>query len=551
MFQWKDYSPDAPENTLWDVVIVGAGMGGSVLGWSLARHNLGVLFLERGRPVSPFSGTSKQRRLRRWLWPKNTIAADLAALGRWNRPITASRDGRNVEFYAAMGNGPGGSSAIYGAALERLRREDFAAANHEELRPKPLPNGWPINYDDFIPYYLQAEALFGVRGTVDPTDPDDNSVLRPPPPLSEQDSHFFDCFEADGLKPYRLHVGIDYRPGCVECLNVLCPRDCKAEGASRALKPALMEHNAKLLVDFEVERLETTDDQIKHVIGRLHDQNIVIRATIVVLAAGALNTPVILLNSIAERWPYGIGNDNGLVGRGLMFHVSELFALWPKKKVSSVGPAKTLSTRAMNVVDGAKLGGIQSLGGKPTPPYIYGYIMGIFESNLRFKIPLMNVAAKVAAYVGSWIFRHAAIFATIMEDFAYHENRVISDRSAPSGFSIAYVGTKELFDRTSLMRKLIRRRLKQHRMIFLTTGDNLNYGHPSGTCRFGDSPETSVLTPDNKVRGVSNLYIADASFFPSCGGTNPGLTVAANALRVADIIRQNLGTPNDYGNQTN
>ena len=92
------------------------------------------------------------------------------------------------------------------------------------------------------------------------------------------------------------------------------------------------------------------------------------------------------------------------------------------------------------------------------------------------------------------------------------------------------------------MRKLIKRRLAPYWSIFLSNSDNLNlnYGHPSGTCRFGKSPETSVLTPENKVRGVENLYVADASFFPSSGGINPALTIAANALRVADIIGQRL-----------
>jgi len=182
------------------------------------------------------------------------------------------RDGKTAEFYPPMGSGPGGSSAIYGAALERFRREDFSAVRDETLQPKPLPSDWPIEYDDFIPYYEKAENLLRVRGTADPTDPDGNFVLRPPPRLSERDSnssshskrpgwHRIDC--TSELITYRAARSASAR---------FCPKDCKAEGASRALKPALIEHNAKLLTGFEVARLETANDQIKEVVGRLGDR---------------------------------------------------------------------------------------------------------------------------------------------------------------------------------------------------------------------------------------------------------------------------------------
>ena len=343
MFQWNDYKPADPESTVWDVVIIGAGMGGSVLGWSLARRNFSILYLERGDPESPLRETKpKSGWLRRLFWPEGQKAG-APAPGYWGRRITVQRDSKTVEFYPPMGNGPGGSSAVYGAALERFRREDFSAAEDETLQPKPLPTGWPIEYDDFIPYYEKAENILRVRGTPDPTDPDGDFFLRPPPPLSERDTNFFESFKAAGLAPYRLHVGIDYIPGCPECLGELCPSDCKAEGASRALKPALIDHNAKLLTGFEVARLDTANDQIKQVVGRLGDREVKIQGRVVVLAAGALNTPLILLNSFSEQWPLGIGNSNQLVGRGLMFHVSEIFALWPTRESRRQSGPKRLS----------------------------------------------------------------------------------------------------------------------------------------------------------------------------------------------------------------
>jgi choline dehydrogenase-like flavoprotein len=526
LFDWNDYRPEDAESKLWDVVIVGAGMGGSVLGWSLARQNLSVLLLERGLPVNPFSGKPR--------------------LGYWDKKFTVNRGNRSVGLDPYLGNGPGGSTLMYGAALERFRREDFAAANHvaaanhDASHPEPMAGDWPIAYDDFIPYYREAEDLFRLCGTADPTDPDDNSTLRPPPPLSERDQHLFDSFKAAGLAPYRLHVGIDYKPGCAECLGILCPRDCKSDATNRALKPALADHRAKLLCGFEVERLEVTENQIKCVVGRLGNDVLKIRGRVVVLAAGALRTPIILRNSTSERWPNGLGNDFDLVGRGLMFHVSELFALWPTQKFPSVGSSRAISSRAMNVVEGKKIGGIQSMAATVHPFHVSTVAIQIIERKLPFRIPFLKVPVMAAAVLAASIIRQAALFSTIVEDFPYHDNRVVPDKSSSSGLSIVYVNNKELDDRASTMRTLVKQRLAPHKVLFLPLGDNLNYGHPSGTCRFGEDPASSVLSPDNQVHDITNLYVVDSSFFSSSGGINPSLTIAANALRVAQIIARRL-----------
>ena len=77
--------------------------------------------------------------------------------------------------------------------------------------------------------------------------------------------------------------------------------------------------------------------------------------------------------------------------------------------------------------------------------------------------------------------------------------------------------------------------LLKFRMLYLLP-NMINFGHPTGTCRFGQDPTTSVLDPSCRSHEVKNLYVVDGSFMPSCGGTNPGLTIAANALRVGDAI---------------
>ena len=106
-----------------------------------------------------------------------------------------------------------------------------------------------------------------------------------------------------------------------------------------------------------------------------------------------------------------------------------------------------------------------------------------------------------------------------------------------------YRYSEELRERTRLYRKRLAAVLKPHHRIMVLTGENnLNFGHTCGTCRFGDDPATSVLDRNNRAHDVENLYVTDASFFPSSGGTNPSLTIAANALRVADAIHRQLSS---------
>jgi choline dehydrogenase-like flavoprotein len=104
-----------------------------------------------------------------------------------------------------------------------------------------------------------------------------------------------------------------------------------------------------------------------------------------------------------------------------------------------------------------------------------------------------------------------------------------------------YRYTEELKSRVQSLRRRLAKALGPHRMIVLSGENNINYGHVCGTCRFGDDPEASVLDKNNRAHDLSNLYIVDASFFPSSGGTNPSLTIAANALRVAEAIHRQLG----------
>ncbi|MGH9828042.1 MAG: GMC oxidoreductase, partial [Blastocatellia bacterium] len=485
-------------------------MWGSTAGYALAKSNLNVLFVERGMPPDTYQQPSRWKRLKALLYPRDH-EADLIARGRWPHQITIMKGHQAIHFYPPLGIGPGGSSAIYGAALERFRRVDFFKNRTTAKCRNILPDEWPIDFDEFATYYAEAEKLYGICGSHDPLDVDDTSVLLPAPPLSKKDENFYESFKSLGLSPYRLHVGIAYEAGCTECQGIRCLRNCKAEASSRCLKPALMRYKASVLFGCTVERIEMAGTQAKAVVVKTsYFQTLRLRSRVVILAAGALFTPLLLLKSRSAKWPTGIGNSNDLVGRGLMFHISDIFALWPTKRVDSIGPIKTLGSRAFYAVDDQKLGSFQSLGlGNARRHQVFDFLDDCTQLLGLTKLPFRWLFLQIVALFASRLFINSALFATILEDFPYLDNRVVVDDTKPSGFYILYNKSQELIDRTALMRRLLKRALAPHRPFLLSVANNINFGHPCGTCRFGSDPSTSVLDPNNRVHGVTNLFVLD------------------------------------------
>lgn len=531
MFDWEQFKPRHPDKILWDVVVVGTGIGGSTIGYSLAAQGYKVLFLESGNAVSASATPSRLSRLFR---PK-TMTTNLAPA----RQISVGDGAQTISFHA-HGGAPGGTSTIYGAALERFRRIDFAPPPIGSAGAASLANGWPLDYDEFCHYYIKAEKLFGICGTRDPLDPDDNSTLNAPLALSELDQYFFQSFNNAGLHPYRGHVGMRYDRDCLECVHTLCPRNCKSDAATIALKPALVRHGANIMLGCEVREVRADRQLIRNIIARFEGQTLEIQARVVVLGAGAIWTPLLLLRSTSPYWPRGIGNGADLVGRGVMFHVSDIYLLPAKRRRRQTVPRKALCLRDFYLFDGQKLGSFQSVGSKVWRGDIRGFLWDWINRNFKIMNLMPNFMFSMLTIILFIRFRSHAIFATIVEDFPYLENRLVLDAAEPSGLRIEYRKSRELISRVFLMRKLISKHLCRLKPFLPSEEVRLNLGHLCGTCRLGSDRATSVLDPNNKVWDTDNLYVVDASFFPTSAGVNPGLTIAANALRVGDVIATSL-----------
>lgn len=513
-----------PTRKIWDVIVVGTGIGGGTIGRRLAERGLSVLFVEKG----PYGFSSERQYL-------DTEMQDPDARllrGYWPKPVVATIDGRRSTFYGAIGAGVGGTSAFYAATLERPERHDL---EHSSARPHPT-GGWPIGYNEFLPYFSEAERMFAVCGEPDPLSEDPDPQLRPPPPMRSDDEEMMVSLRRSDLNPYHVHMGIRAVPGCLNCFGHKCPKRCKMDGRTAGIEPALATGNAELLDLCTVVAVHGDERRVSYLEAQHEGRTINLRAHNYVLAAGGLGSPRLLLSSRSELWPDGFGNGNDLVGRNLMFHLTEMIAIWPAKGMKSSGPTKSLALRDFYYVDGARFGALQAMGVDASYGMIVHYLNGVFDRSILRRLRPLRGLTRVVGYAAARIFGQAKIFAGIVEDLSYPENRVTIDAEDPEKLSFEYTVPAELNQRRRSYRRIIRRTLKGHRTAFLSLEPSLNVAHCCGTLRFGDDPDTSVLDRDCRMHGIENLYVADSSFMPTSLGINPSLTIAANALRVGDLI---------------
>lgn len=517
---------DSAQSSNWDVAIIGGGVGGSAAAYALAHKGYKVLLVEKGY-ASPSNTEPKGVEI------ETEDPEERLQAGRWPYKLTTQVDGSNAELWAPLGCGVGGSSLLFAAAMSRLEPLDF----DEQSAPdggKAL--SWPIDYQDIEPYYHQAEQLYSVCGTADPLTHQANLNLKTPPPMCEVDQHFFDVFENSALHPYRLHVGAKFLNQCDGCGGRICRTACKQDSMQSTILPALPTGNLTILDQTQVLSIEANSHTVTSLTVKRHDTIGNITANTYVLSAGGYFSPAVLLRSRNKHWPNGLGNTHDVVGRYLMFHVSEFIAIWPKGKFAAKGARNTIALRDFYHFNGQKYGELQSTGMGAGYGNILYYLRTVVDQSWLRYIPLLRQFLRIPAYIGAKLFSDATVFAGILEDFPYFSNRVVIDDQTDSGIRVEYTIHDELKSRTKAFRKLLKKTVKSNFMFPMTESIWLNYGHPCGTCSAGTDPTTSVVDKNCKVHEIDNLYIADSSIMPTSGATNPSLTIAANALRVADAI---------------
>ncbi len=501
----------------YDVIVVGTGMGGATAGYRLAQQGKKVLFCESGLAAT-LKGAYPEYLTRTKISSPERLEV-LSRAGRYTQ--TVMDIAKRQSFIPFVGAGRGGSSALYGMVLERLTPEDFSPrAQHGQAGQSMLPERWPISYEELEPYYQQAEALYRVK---------------PNAALDDAHEELLESMEARGLKPYRLPLARDLEAECQSCQGYLCAKPCKNDADRICLNVAVEKYSASVLEGCHVTRVVANKTSVTGIEVTHEGKHCLLTADTYILAAGALETPRLLLNSANDIWPHGVANGSGMVGRTLMRHVIDLVLVKPKSKLRFDPSKKAIGTRKFY---GAphNLGSVQSFGALPPESMILESMFDdLHYSPFARLLPMIKVFSPIIRYFVRQLRQKHVILATIMEDLPYYTNRIAV--AADGMLEIHYQTHSYERARIKQFRALVKEMLSEYRVKLLKQADNnQRIAHACGTCRFGDDPKTSVLNRFNRTHELNNLYVVDGSFFPSSGGTNPSLTIAANALRVADHI---------------
>jgi choline dehydrogenase-like flavoprotein len=513
----------------YDAIVIGSGAGGGTLVHRLASSGKRILLLERGD----------------WLTrePENWSAGDVFVDNRYVSPDT---------WFDATGNGfqpqvhyfVGGATKLYGAALYRLREEDFGELRHHD----GISPAWPIGYDEMEPYYTAAERLYQVHGArgEDPTEPP-SSAPYPFPAVSHEPriQQLSEDLAAAGLHPFHAPCGIMLNEAnmpysacvrCATCDGFPCLVHAKSDAEVLAVRPALEYPNVTLMTNARAVALRTDSSgaEVSRVDVELNGEPATFSADLVVVSCGAANSAKLLLASASERHPNGLANGSDQVGRNYTFHNSQAVLALSKEENPTVFQ-KTLGLNDFYFGSDDfeyPMGNIQMVGKSSAPMY-----RG--EKPLETKLAPTRTLDRMA--------RHAVDFWLSTEDLPHPDNRVTLDREGR--IRLSYTPSNEqpkerLYQRLKSM--LAHAGMEPEHLIprhaYLKNEIPVaGVAHQAGTCRFGTDPHTSVLNVDCRAHEVDNLYVVDTSFFPSIGAVNPALTAMANALRVGDHLLERMG----------
>ncbi len=517
----------------YNIIIVGSGPGGGALAQRIAPTGKRILMLERG----DYLARSRTN------WDAKSVFVDgiYQAKETWY-------GGDGSTFHPGLHYFVGGNSKVYGAALFRLRERDFGALRHKD----GISPAWPLGYDVFEPYYAAAEALFHVHGQrgEDPNEPWSSGPYPYPPVQHEPRIKELDeVLRREGLHPFHLPLGIklDQNPDgsattyspCIRCDafdGFPCAINAKADAQVICIDPTRAAHpNFTLLTNAYVDRLEA--DAGGRAVERVHvirdGQHEQYSADIVVVACGALSSALLLLRSASDAHPKGMANGSDQVGRNYMRHtMSVVMALLKQPNHTVFQKTLAFSDFYFGADDWEFPLGLVQMCATSHGEQIRGEALPGYLSWLP-DMPFEKMA------------EHSLDFWLQSEDLPHPENR------------IRYDGERVVLDIHEGDQEAARRlRAKLEGLLApigawphlierrLYLGKDIPIGgtaHQAGTCRFGTDPSSSVLDLDCKAHELDNLYITDASFFPSIGAVNPTLTIIANALRVADRIKERLG----------
>lgn len=561
-----------------DAIVIGSGAAGSVAAWELSRRGFSVTVMERGRNLRPGFGEKVSSRLgtrygsdeikstRNFGFPDPLLepytirTQDEAAQG-------VARSG--VGAFGQLGAAVGGTTLHYNAKFPRFWKQDFKMLSDLGPIEGAQVADWPIGYADLLPFYEEVERRVGVQGDRDKMplrtltqSPRRSQFPMPPNPMPYVGTLLAEAASRAGFETYPQPAAVNSRrykgrPACTSCgmcSGFGCPINARGDALVTFLNPAVRTAGVRVIPRAFVYRIETTKNGrrargIRFVDGRGRRRRL--SADVIVVAGSPINTARLLLMSRNAAHPKGLGNGSDQLGRNMMFHN---FTLATATFTEDIHPNRAQSNPLqMDDLIGPFTGPeVKALG----VPYVKGGLVQVGGA-----LPLMTEATTYAGLLG-WGQAHKQAMKEgtlhskiggsqlVHEDLPQADNRIDLDPKIRDhhGFPAARI-TYSPHQHEKAAAQYLGPRLEA--MHLLAPGATaaaivpyplLNAGaqytaHLAGTARMGADPATSVCAADGRLHEVNNVYVADASTFPTFPGFNPTNSIMANALRISRGIR--------------
>lgn len=520
-----------------DAVIVGAGAAGAVAARHLAAAGWRVVCLEQGdwMNASDYPGDKREWELvAETAWSADPNVRKL----REDFPCDVSE----TDVTPVMFNAVGGSTIHFGAQWARMRPQDFRVRSVDGIA-----DDWPISYDELAPYYERMDVEMGISGLGgDPMYPKGAPPPLPPIPIgalgrkaaagmNEMGWHWWPASHAIASRPYGNLSACQRRGTC----TTGCPEGAKAS-TDRTHWPAAMRDGARLVTRARAREI-LLDDQGRASGVVYVDRDGVEqfqRATVVIVAANGVGTPRLLLLSKSKRFPDGLANSSGLVGRRLMLHpYVSVLGVYEDELRSWVGPSGTLllslefadTDESRGFARGAQWDTLSQ--GGPTR------LLRSFD-HLGFERRWGTGHHELMDRT----FGHCFHWGIGIEDLPSEDNRVSlsHDLTDSDGIPAPRVEFRIDADGRANLAWQTERAREAHRAAGAVETVDLDWSawgwHLLGTARMGDDPATSVVDRYGRCHDVPNLFVLDGSVFVTSGPMAPTSTICANALRCTEHL---------------
>ncbi len=510
-----------------DLVIVGAGAGGSVLAQRLARHGWQVVILEAG----PF-----------WHPDEDWVSDEAGSHGLyWTQKRIIGGDDPIELGKNNSGRGVGGSMVHYAGYTPRFHPSDFSTMTDDGVGAD-----WPINYQDLRPHYERIEAELPVAGQNWPWGHPHRYPFSPHP-ISGAAARLWAGARKAGIEMRVGPVGIvngtfGNRPHCI--YRGYCLQGCKVNAKASPYVthlPDALAHAVEIRANCMATRIEL-DQATGHAVGVIyHDEvggaEILQRAQFVAVAGYSIETPRLLLNSTSTRFPHGLCNSEDQVGRYVMVQgASQTAGRFPDELRMYKAPPPEVSSEQFYETD-------------PTRGFRRGF-------SIQTVSPLPIGWAEHVLADGHWgramreymrDYNHWATIGVLNELLPQPDNRItIADQTDPYGIPIARMdyslcdNDKANIDySTKVITKILHAAGSQDVLTIH------RYAHLVGGARMGTDPEDSVIDANQRSWAVPNLFLADGSVCPTQGSANPALTIMALASRLAQRMASGAAMDDD------